>query len=61
MSWLTEAESQIARQKASQASISNPDKDTALRASLEFSRTLCFIAQEIMRESRDRISRISRE
>ena len=59
--WFAEAEAQIARQNAFEASISNGDKQIALQACLAFSRTLCCISQEIMRESRDRIARISRD
>ena len=59
--WLAEAEAQIARQNAFKASIWNGDKQIALQACLAFSRTLCCMSQEIVRESRDRVARVSRE
>lgn len=59
--WLAEAAAQTARQKALKVRISNQDNYIALRECVAFSRTLCCISQEIIRESRDRIARITRE
>ena len=59
ITWLAEAEVQIARQKAFAARFLNEDKYIALQARLVLSQSLCCITEEIIRRSCDRIARIS--
>ena len=59
ITWLAEAEAQIKRQKAFAARIFNEDTYIARQACLVFTRSLCYITEEIIRQSRDRLARIS--